>query len=278
MTAAYGLIAGALVVLFALERWRPLRQPKRSLWPRVRVNAVMSALAVATALIAVRPAAIAVLEWTDARDVGIVNAAAMPYVVQAAVCFLLLDVTFYYWHRANHAWPVLWRFHNAHHIDPDLDVTTALRFHAVEIAFSAAFRALQVLVIGGPAQVIVAYELCFQLNTLFQHSNVRLPIRVERWLNLVIVTPRMHGIHHSKRFHETNANWSTVLTLWDRLHGTLRLNVAQKDIDIGIAGYSTARDNAIGAVLAMPFRKQRDYWQDADRRDGRNGDRLRLAE
>jgi len=94
--------------------------------------------------------------------------------------------------------------------DPDLDVTTAVRFHFVEIGYSAAFRAVQVALIGGPPLAFVVYELIFQLNTLFQHSNVRLPMAWERGLNFVLVTPRMHGIHHSKRFHETNANWSSV--------------------------------------------------------------------
>src|SRR4030095_13267368 len=166
MSAGYWLIAATLVVLFALERWRPLRRPKRPLSARLGVNAVMSVLAVAVALVVVRPVAIRVLEWTEVRDLGIANMVAMPFAMQAALCFLLLDLSFYYWHRINHTWPLLWRFHNAHHIDPDLDVTTSLRFHAVEIGFSAAFRAAQVLIIGGPSQVILFYELCFQLNTL----------------------------------------------------------------------------------------------------------------
>src|SRR5213076_3351242 len=106
---------------------------------------------------------------------------------QGVIGFLLLDVSFYYWHRANHAWPFLWRFHNAHHVDPDLDVSTAVRFHFVEIGFSAAFRALQVTLIGGTPWVFVAYEMAFQLNTLFQHSNMRLPVALERALVLVLV-------------------------------------------------------------------------------------------
>ena len=148
---------------------------------------------------------------------------------------------------------LLWRFHNAHHIDPDLDVSTAVRFHPVEIGYSAAFRAVQVLVIGGPVWVFVAYETVFQFATLFHHSNVRFPIRIERWLNFILVTPRMHGIHHSEEFDETNFNWSSVFSWWDRLHRTLRLNVSQSIIDIGIAGYSLPHDNTVRATLAMPF-------------------------
>lgn len=282
MNVGYLLLAAAFLVLFAIERVRPLRKAKRRLWSRLVVNAVVSAIAIGIALVVVRPLALEVLQWTSDRNTGLANLIAMPAAVEAVFCFLLLDLSFYYWHRVNHTWPWLWRFHNTHHIDPDLDVSTAMRFHGVEIAYSSAFRALQVLVIGGTAGVLIAYELCFQLNTFIQHSNIRMPIRVERWLNLLLVTPRMHGIHHSQRFQEANANWSTVFSLWDRLHGTLNLNVPQARIDIGIAGYADPRDNTIIAILAAPFRKQRDYWAGEDplkgTADARAESRSQLAE
>jgi sterol desaturase/sphingolipid hydroxylase (fatty acid hydroxylase superfamily) len=94
-------------------------------------------------------------------------------------------------------------------------------------------------------------------------------------LNLVIVTPRMHGIHHSKRFDEINSNWSSVFSWWDRLHGTLRVNVPQAEIDIGVAGYSLPQDNSVRSILAIPFRAQRDYWSDAN---GAQAPRRRSAE
>ena len=225
--------------------------------------------------------ALEVLQWNSDHTDGLTNLIALPAAIEAGLCFLLLDLSFYYWHRVNHTWPWLWRVHNAHHIDPDLDVTTSMRFHGLEILYSSMFRALQVLVIGGPVQVLIAYEICFHLNTFFQHSNVRIPIRVERLLNLLLVTPRMHGIHHSKRFQETNSNWSTVFSVWDRLHGTANLNVPQARIDIGIAGYANPRDNTVLAVLTAPFRKQRDYWLGGDRLEvagERTESRSRLAE
>jgi sterol desaturase/sphingolipid hydroxylase (fatty acid hydroxylase superfamily) len=184
----------------------------------------------------------------------------MPVMLQAVMTFLLLDLSFYYWHRANHVWPFLWRFHNVHHVDPDLDLSTSIRFHFLEIAFSAVFRALQVVMIGGEPWMFVVYESTFQLNTLFQHSNVRLPITLERWIVLIVVTPRMHGIHHSKRFYDANSNWSSVFSWWDRLHGTLNLNVPQAAIDIGVPGYSEPQDNHIVNLLLMPLRPQRNYW------------------
>ena len=258
------LVPSVFLILFLLERLFPLRRAKSRLGSRLLVNAVVSSLAIAVALTVVRPVATAVLEFVSERQWGLASIVSTSSGVQAVIAFLMMDLTFYYWHRANHAWPFLWRFHNAHHVDNDLDVSTAVRFHFVEVGFSAAFRALQVTLIGGAPWVFVAYETVFQLNTLFQHSNLRLPLPIERVLVLVLVTPRMHGIHHSRRFHETNSNWSSVFSCWDRLHGTLRLNVPQSAIDVGIAGYSLPGDHAVAAVLVMPFCKQRDYWRSVD--------------
>jgi sterol desaturase/sphingolipid hydroxylase (fatty acid hydroxylase superfamily) len=175
-----------------------------------------------------------------------------------------MDLTFYWWHVANHRIPFLWRFHNVHHIDPDLDVSTAFRFHFGEVALSAGFRAIQVSAIGLSASMFVMYELVFQANTLFHHSNVRLPIRVERLLNLVLVTPRMHGIHHSQIRDETNSNYSVVFSWWDRLHRTLGVNIPQSEIVIGVPAYADPADNSLWNDLLLPFRRQRDYWRGPD--------------
>jgi len=254
------LLILAIAILFALERTFPLRKPKQPLGRRLVVNSVVAALAIAAALMIVRPVASRLLEEVSQNAWGLTGLVRMPVMLQAIATFLLLDLSFYYWHRANHVWPFLWRFHSVHHVDPDLDVSTSFRFHFLEIAFSAAFRALQVVVIGGEPWMFVVYESAFQLNTLFQHSNVRLPIRLERWIVLVLVTPRMHGIHHSKRFHDATSNWSSVFSWWDRLHGTLNLNVPQAEIDIGVPGYSGPQDNHILQLLLMPLRPQRSYW------------------
>ena len=120
------------------------------------------------------------------------------------------------------------------------------------------------MLIGVDTYTLWIWQTILFASILFHHSNVRLPLAFERWLVRFFVTPRMHGIHHSKRFHETNSNWSSVFSWWDRLHGTLRLNVPQSAIDIGIAAYSLPADNTVAAVLGMPFRRQRDYWREAD--------------
>ena len=182
---------------------------------------------------------------------------ALPAAVQCGLAFLLMDLTFYYWHLANHKLAVLWRFHTVHHLDPDLDVSTALRFHPGEVLLSAGFRVLQVSLLGVSPLTCMLYEGVFQASTLFHHSNVRLPLRAERLLNLVLVTPRMHGIHHSVVAEETNANYATVFSWWDRLHRSMRLDVPQATLVIGVPAYHEPRDNAWWPVLTLPFRPQR---------------------
>jgi sterol desaturase/sphingolipid hydroxylase (fatty acid hydroxylase superfamily) len=190
----------------------------------------------------------------------------MPVAVQFIIAFLLMDLAFYWWHVANHRIPFLWRFHNVHHIDPDLDVSTAFRFHVGEVALSTAFRIVQVSVIGLSAWMFAAYEIVFQANTLFHHSNVRLPIGIERLLNLVIVTPRMHGIHHSQVRDETDSNFSVVFSWWDRLHRTLGLNIPQPEIVVGVPAYARPEDNRFWNAFLLPFHRQRDYWRGEDGR------------
>jgi sterol desaturase/sphingolipid hydroxylase (fatty acid hydroxylase superfamily) len=253
-----------LATLFVVEQFRPLRLGTRPLIGRLLVNLGISALAFAAAVLFVRPTALSVVDWASEKPFGLVHVMPMPVVVQYSLAFLLMDLAFYWWHVANHRIPFLWRFHNVHHIDPDLDVSTAFRFHFGEVALSTAFRIVQVSVIGLSAWMFAVYEIVFQANTLFHHSNVRLPIGVERLLNFVIVTPRMHGIHHSQVRDETDSNFSVVFSWWDRLHRTLRLNIPQAEIVIGVPGYAQRDDNSLSNALRLPFRRQRDYWRRAD--------------
>jgi sterol desaturase/sphingolipid hydroxylase (fatty acid hydroxylase superfamily) len=267
------LLLGAL--LFALERVAWLRRSNRPLSGRLLINAAISGLAFAAAMLFVRPTALAVLQWASDKPFGVLHVLEMSQAAQFIVSFLLMDVTFYWWHVANHRVPLLWRFHNVHHIDPDLDVSTALRFHFAEVAFSTGFRVLQVSAIGPSAAMFVTYEFVFQANTLFHHSNVRLPIRIERLLNLALVTPRMHGIHHSQVRDETNSNYSVVFSWWDRLHRTLGVNIPQSDVVIGVPAYAEPADNRFWRCLLLPFRRQRDYWRRPDG-TGVTRDRARL--
>jgi sterol desaturase/sphingolipid hydroxylase (fatty acid hydroxylase superfamily) len=251
---------GLFLLLFLLERFFPLRQPRQSLIQRLVVNGCITALAFAVNAVLIMPISLFIIHWTEQRSLGIMHLVQLPKIIEGAIAFLLLDVTFYYWHRANHRFSILWRFHNVHHIDPDLDVSTAARFHVGEMILSIGFRALQVGLIGATAPVYLLYEVIYQTNILFHHSNVRLPLPLEQWLNLVVVTPRMHGIHHSQIQQETNSNFSVLFPWWDRFFQTLRLDVPQSDIAIGVPAYTQPNDNRLRQVLLMPFQPQRDYW------------------
>jgi len=255
------ILAGFFLLLLLLEALFPLRHRKWALVRRLIVNLCVSALAFTAAAWIVRPVGLSLAAWMSAKSFGLLHIVPLPAVVQFGLAFLLMDLTFYYWHLVNHMLPVLWRFHNVHHIDPDLDVSTALRFHVGEVFLSAGFRVLQVSLIGLPPLTYMIYEGVFQASTLFQHSNIRLPLQVERLLNTVLVTPRMHGIHHSVVAGETNSNYSVVFPWWDRLHRSLRLNVPQSAIIIGIPAYQEPADNTLWNVLVLPFRRQRDYWR-----------------
>jgi len=260
-----GLFIGILATaLFVLERFIPLRRPNHPLMARLLVNGTFAVLAFVAVSLLVRPGAEAMLSWNAQRAFGLVHLLDLPPTGRAMTAFLLMDLTFYWWHWANHWIPLLWRFHNVHHLDPDLDVSTAFRFHFGELAFSAAFRVAQIGLIGPSLGSYLVYETVFQAGTLFHHSNLRLPLRAERLLVLLIVTPRMHGIHHSQVPEETNSNYSTVFSFWDRLHYTLGLNIHQKAIQIGIPGYADAGDNRLATALVAPFRPQRDYWRRTD--------------
>jgi sterol desaturase/sphingolipid hydroxylase (fatty acid hydroxylase superfamily) len=248
------------LLLFLIERVDPLRQLKHNLLKRLIVNSIVTTLTFLVYLSVVQPTAGLTMQWTAQSSFGLLHWIKLPAIVGGTIAFLLMDLSFYYWHRSTHQFAFLWRFHLAHHIDPDLDVSNGFRFHFGEIFFSTGFRILQVALIGLSLQTYLVYELAFQANTMFHHSNVKLPLRLERGLNFVLVTPRMHGIHHSQLQQETNANFSSVFPWWDRLHGTLRLNVPQSMITIGVPAYDHPDDNTIQNVLLLPFRQQRDDW------------------
>lgn len=258
------VVAGAFILFFIVEKRFPLRESRAGLIARLVVNGCTSLAAFVVAATIVRPAAMHTLEWATQRPFGLMHVASLPTWAQVVVGFLLLDLSFYYWHLLNHHVPFLWRFHNVHHIDPALDVSTGFRFHFGEVLMSALFRVVQVSAIGMSFATFAAYEIVFQANTLFHHSNLRMPIRLERLLNKLVVTPRMHGIHHSQVRRETNSNFGVVFPWWDRVHRTLGLNIPQREIEIGVPGYSSPGDNTIWRTLLMPFVRQRDYWRKPD--------------
>lgn len=265
------------ILLFILEKIFPLRKREENLWRHILINAVVSLTALAAAYFLVMPAAEKALSFISTSGFGIVKLIPLPYWGKIILSILLMDLAFYYWHLANHKIPLLWRFHNVHHIDPDLDITTGFRFHFGEIAFSTFFRIIQITIIGVSPTAYFIYEILFISSTLFHHSSIKIPLKLERVINRIIVTPRMHGIHHSQFKKETNSNYSTVFVWWDMLHRTLKLNVAQKEIKIGVPAYSKDSNN-IKRIFTLPFKKQKDYWEGNIERKDYSSDKWKMYE
>ncbi len=255
------LVLGAFGVLVWLERRRPLR---RAVEPKARRDARNLAVA-ATGAIALsvteKPLAEALASLVERKRWGLLKVVRLPRWVEVALAVVLLDYTLYLWHVMTHRVPFLWRFHLVHHLDLDLDASTALRFHFAELLASVPFRAAQILVIGVSPLSFSVWQTFLMLSILFHHSNVRLPVELERRLNRVLVTPRMHGIHHSDVKAETDSNWSSGLTVWDALHGTLRLDVPQDEITVGVPAYRDPREVGLAEILKLPFNEERDAWQ-----------------
>lgn len=191
---------------------------------------------------------------------GLVQQLPLSPVLRDALAVLLMDYTIYLWHVATHRVPLLWRFHLVHHVDLDMDSTTALRFHFTDMMISTPYRALQILIIGTSPRALKAWQAFFFLSVLFHHSNFRLTGRAERALAWIFTTPRMHGIHHSAVENQTNSNWSSGLSVWDRLHGTLRLDVPDEHITIGVTAYRKSHEIGFLKSIQLPFCKHRDAW------------------
>jgi sterol desaturase/sphingolipid hydroxylase (fatty acid hydroxylase superfamily) len=169
---------------------------------------------------------------------------------------LLLDLALYLQHRLFHAVPVLWRLHRMHHADLDVDVTTGVRFHPVEIVLSLLIKLAIIAVIGAPAAAVIIFEVALNATSMFNHANVRVPTRVERWLRRLVVTPDMHRVHHSILTRETDSNFGFNLPWWDRLLGTYRPQpqAGHDGMTIGIADFRTPRDLRLDRMLVQPLR------------------------
>ncbi len=256
------LMIGAFGALLWLERRRPLR--RRTVEPKLTRDArnlAVAAVGAAALRIAERPVVEPLTQLVERRRWGLLKRVHLPLWLEVALAVVLLDYTLYVWHVLTHRVPLLWRFHVAHHADLDLDASTALRFHFGELALSVPWRAAQVALIGVSPLALSVWQTLLLLSIMFHHSNVGLPIKTERRLNRLIVTPRMHGIHHSIVPEEAASNWSSGLTVWDWLHGTLRLNVPQDEIMIGVPAYREPEEVELIKVLEMPFVEQRPVWQ-----------------
>lgn len=255
------LIFGTLVTVVYLEIKRPLRKMKQDKLTRDTRNLLMSVMTAATIAIAEKPVTAPLSMAVERNRWGLLKLRRLPVWAELLLSVVLLDYTLYLWHFLTHKVPFLWRFHLAHHVDLDLDASTALRFHAGEMLLSVPWRAAQVLLLGISPRALSLWQTLVLMEIMFHHSNTRLPFELERHLCRIIVTPRMHGIHHSIVREETDSNWSTIFAWPDYLHGTIRLNVPQKEITIGVPAYQDPAELTLGKVLQLPFVTDRPNWQ-----------------
>lgn len=261
---------GTFGVLVWLENRRPLRSAVESKLKRSGRNLIVAGFAAAALQLAEQPLAAPLTKMVERKNLGLLKIVRLPRFLEMILAVILLDYTLYLWHVLTHKVPFLWRFHLVHHIDLDLDASTALRFHFGELTISALWRAAQILLIGVSPTSFAAWQLLLFPEILFHHSNVKLPVSLERKLAKFIVTPRLHGIHHSIVRDETDSNWSSGLTVWDWLHGTLRTDILQKEIVIGVPAYQSENDVTLPKILSLPFEKQRNDWQLASGRKSAN--------
>ena len=252
-------VAGFGLLLFA-ESKRPLRKATSNKLQRAATNTSLSAVTAIAVRLLFLPVISNVSRFVQKKRIGLLHLVRMPKAFKFAAEMLLLDYTFYWWHRWMHKNALLWRCHMVHHTDLDLDVSTAARFHFTEYVFSTAYRAAQITVIGASPTAAAIFETIIMIAAEFHHSNLRLPAEFERRLNAFVVTPRMHGIHHSIIEGESNSNFATVLTLWDFLHASLKLDVPQEEITIGLAAYRDSREITFAKLLALPFVEQKNAW------------------
>lgn len=254
------MVAGTFLAIAALESRRPLRRRRESKATRLGRNLAMAGLSAAASSVLAAPLLRPLVAKVEKERLGLLNQIRLPGWVRAAAGVLLLDYTLWWWHYANHRNALLWRFHLVHHVDRDCDASTALRFHFGEMSLSVLFRMLQVRVLGVDDRAISMWQTALFVSIFFHHSNLRLPIGVEREMVKWIVTPRMHGIHHSDFLRETDSNWSSLLSCWDRLHGTMRLDVPQSAVQIGVPAYQRPEDVTLSRITILPFVREGDDW------------------
>lgn len=248
----------ALFAAFALwEAARPRRAPTQSKRRRWAVNLGIVALDALILRFTLGAAAFATAIHAQREGWGLFNALDLPGWVEGVAAVLILDFAVYLQHVATHAWPPLWRLHRVHHADLDLDVSSGLRFHPLEILLSMAYKAALVAALGANPAAVVVFEVLLNGSSIFTHGNIRMPDRIDRALRLIVCTPDMHRVHHSVIPRETDSNYGFFLSVWDRACGTLRADPAKghEGMTIGLAEYRDQNRLGLVDLLLLPFRR-----------------------
>ncbi|MGF1561785.1 MAG: sterol desaturase family protein [Geminicoccaceae bacterium] len=246
-----------LVLAFTLERWRPMvdsplllriGHATRAAWQRLMKNASLFGFNALLSPLLVVP----ITAWAEGFSLGLRPSwwSGPPGLL---LDLLLLDFWIYWWHRANHEIPLLWRFHEVHHLDELLDSTSAFRFHFGEVLLSACVRAIVIILFDIPLEAVIIFEALVLVNAIFHHSDMQLPLWLDRFLARLIITPGIHWVHHHALRADTDSNYGTILSLWDRLFGTMSATRRSLTMPIGVEG---RRDRGLFGLLTGPFRRQ----------------------
>jgi len=199
--------------------------------------------------------AIALAVMAETNGWGLLNNMDLPIWLSITAGVLALDLIIYLQHVMFHSVPILWRLHMMHHADLDIDVTTGLRFHPIEILISMAIKFSAIVVIGPSPLTVILFEIILNATAMFNHSNIRLPLEIDKVLRLLVVTPDMHRVHHSVTIRETNSNFGFNFPWWDRLFGTYRPQpvAGHEGMTIGLAQFRDAKKLTLPSLLALPF-------------------------
>ncbi|OGT74775.1 MAG: sterol desaturase [Gammaproteobacteria bacterium RIFCSPLOWO2_02_FULL_57_10] len=250
--AAFALVLLVMVLWESVAHRRSQQIGRRQRWPGNLLIVALNTLAVRLLfpLAAVGAALLAADQgW------GFFNLIELPFWLVVIACVVVLDMAIYFQHRLFHAVPWLWRLHRMHHADLEFDVTTGLRFHPLEILISMGIKLAVVGVLGAPALAVLIFEVLLNATSMFNHGNIRLSGKIDRWLRLLVVTPDMHRVHHSIIRHETDSNFGFNLPWWDRLFGTYQDQPAAGHLGmtIGIEEFRESQDLQLDRMLLQPF-------------------------
>lgn len=250
-----GIFLGVLAIMATWEAAAPRR--RRAMPRLLRWSSNLGVVVADTVLVRLAFPVVAVVLALSAeeRGWGLFNLLEAPGWLAFSVSLLALDLAIYFQHVLFHAVPALWRLHRMHHADLDFDVTTGLRFHPVEIVLSMGIKLGMVAALGPPAVAVLVFEVLLNATSMFNHSNVRLPLGLDRVLRWFVVTPDMHRVHHSIHPNETNSNFGFNVPWWDRLLGTYRAEPREghETMTIGIEQFRTRRDLRLDRMLIQPL-------------------------
>ena len=253
-----GVFVAVLAVLTQWEFVAPRRQLTVGRWRRWPGNMGVVVIDAVLLRILFPTAAVGLALVAEANGWGVLNLVARPDWLAILVAIILLDLIIYTQHVLFHSVPVLWRLHRMHHADLDIDVTTGIRFHPIEIMLSMVIKLGAVVVLGAPALGVMIFEVLLNATSMFSHSNVRLPLRMDRWLRRILVTPDMHRVHHSIVRRETDSNFGFNLPWWDRMFGTYRDQPVggHEAMTIGLNQFRDPRELRLDRMLIQPLRRE----------------------